>query len=80
MQYSKRRGLLIEGSVRGSVKSGHPTDTTFGNSVRSAVYASYLTDCEKLGTFLVAGDDMLIVAAKASVPRIETRIREFYDD
>lgn len=60
------------------MKSGHPTDTTLGNSVRSAVYAAYLVNNEKYGTFLVAGDDMLIITTKNQLKNIIPRIEAFY--
>lgn len=63
----------------GTVKSGHPTDTTFGNSVRSAAYAAFLTDNEKLGKFVVAGDDMLITCKPEQLSALESRMQRFYD-
>lgn len=65
--------------MTGTVKSGHPTDTTFGNSLRSATYAAYLTDNEELGKFVVAGDDMLITCDPEHFEAVRRRIERFYD-
>jgi len=53
---------MISGNVYGTVFSGHPTRTTFGNTMRVIYYALYtkhLASIEKM-RILVAGDDVLL--------------------
>lgn len=43
-----KRRLLASGTLHGTVFSGHPTRTTFGNSVRVYLYTDYIMHLAKI--------------------------------
>lgn len=60
----KRFELLFKGKLKGTVFSGHPTRTTWGNTLRVLSYAHFIKDLagipDKDIYIFAAGDDMLI--------------------
>lgn len=64
-----KRKLLASGTLNGTVFSGHPTRTTFGNSVRVYLYTDYIMHLAKIKNYKiwVCGDDMLAIIEKEDV-------------
>jgi len=60
----KRFQRLFKGKLRGTVFSGHPTRTTWGNTLRVLSYAHFIKYLAKIPDneiyIFAAGDDMLI--------------------
>jgi len=57
---------VLKSTIRGTVFSGHPTRTTFGNTLRVIFYMRYafhLSNIEKFSLF-VCGDDVLAIIEK----------------
>jgi len=84
---TKRR--LIEGTICGTTFSGHPTRTTFGNTLRVICYLYYV--CKKTGVrwdpltnlgneinFLVAGDDVFALSTLTAAQAIRKDFLSFY--
>jgi hypothetical protein len=75
MKFNGFKVPILKGVIKGTVFSGHPTRTTFGNTLRVLCYLYYI--CQKTGVkwdpfvivgndinFLVAGDDVFALSKK----------------
>ena len=68
----------MSGVIHGTVKSGHPTQTTWGNTIRISGLVevmkkrSHIPDHEF--EYLVSGDDTLVITSKWNVSRYEKEI------
>jgi hypothetical protein len=73
-----KRIKICSGTLHGTVYSGHPTRTTFGNSVRVYLYTDYIMHRAGIKDYKiwVCGDDMLMVMERADV---EAFTREFWN-
>jgi len=56
----------MEGILHGTVYSGHPTRTTFGNSLRVFLYTDFIMKRAGITKYRiwVCGDDMLMLMEK----------------
>jgi len=60
--------IELSGEVRGTVYSGHPTRTTWGNTLRVLSYIEYIMkDCKLPYTAFVSGDDATMIIEKQSL-------------
>jgi len=73
-----KRVKIMQGVLRGTVFSGHPTRTTFGNSVRVYTYTDFIAYLAKLSKYKiwVMGDDMLMIMERDELPQF---VREFWN-
>lgn len=61
------------------MKSGHPLDTTLGNTVRSLLYARLIEKLARVETqACAAGDDLVIFCRKGDGGTLLKAAREFY--
>lgn len=68
---------VLKARISGTVFSGHPTRTTFGNTLRVIFYlkyAYYLSDIKNYSLF-VCGDDVLSITEQYNKEKFE---RNFY--
>jgi len=80
----KRAGVftrLIDGRIRGTTFSGHPTRTTLGNSLRVYLYARFVAARAqvKVGV-IVAGDDVLCFVPRTGLERFRLSFWAVYID
>jgi hypothetical protein len=61
LQLEKKRRKFVEARLHGTVFSGHPTRTTFGNSMRMYYYTKYMMYSGNIKNYkiFVCGDDCL---------------------
>lgn len=64
-----KRIKIMEGELHGTVFSGHPTRTTFGNSLRVYLYTDYICRKANISKYKiwVCGDDMLMIIERDEV-------------
>jgi len=67
VKVGKRKVAFLKGTLHGTVFSGHPTRTTFGNSLRVILYKRYIMHKAGITDYLlyVVGDDCLLVFDRA---------------
>jgi len=72
---------VVNGKIRGTTFSGHPTRTTLGNSLRVYLYARFVAHRAgvKIGT-IVAGDDVLCFISRNDLPRFRKCFWDVYID
>jgi len=66
LRHDGKRRKVISGAYYGTVFSGHPTRTTFGNSLRVYLYTDYIMKISNITKYKiwVCGDDMLAIIEK----------------
>lgn len=78
----KKRNVQINGELYGTVFSGHPTRTTFGNTLRVVVYNKfvlYKAGCPERNYKLhVNGDDTLLMFSKLYKQLIIDSFNKYY--
>ena len=64
----KNKNTMMKGKFKGTVYSGHPTRTTFGNTIRLIALIKFLKHKIRLKKtdfdYLVSGDDTLFIVSK----------------
>jgi hypothetical protein len=62
----QKRFKFLRGFIRGTVFSGHPLRTTFGNSMRVYYYVKYICSLARMSNYkiFVCGDDTLLLMQK----------------
>ncbi len=75
-----KRRKILSGVLHGTVYSGHPTRTTFGNSVRVYLYTDYIMYLAGITKFKiwVCGDDMLTIIERKDVAAFNTAFWRVY--
>jgi len=80
----KRAGVfirLINGVIKGTTFSGHPTRTTLGNSLRVYLYARFVAARAGVPVgVIVAGDDVLCFVSRKQLPRFRNIFWACYID
>jgi len=73
MRIRKKRVKYISGVLNGTVYSGHPLRTTFGNSMRMYYYNKYMFHLAKVtvGTIFVCGDDSLVLLQRQDIAKVQ---------
>lgn len=64
---NKKRVKLISATIHGTVSSGHPTRTTFGNTLRVIHYYKFILNEANIKHYrmYVGGDDFFIMLPKS---------------
>lgn len=77
-----KRVKQMSGKLHGTVFSGHPTRTTFGNSVRVYLYTDYIMHLANITKYdiWVCGDDMLLLIEERDVERFNTAFWDVYTE
>jgi len=71
---------MCQGELHGTVYSGHPTRTTFGNSVRVYLYTDYIMKRAGITEYKiwVCGDDMLMIMESDDVAAFNKSFWDVY--
>lgn len=80
MKHNKKKHRLLSGYLNGTVFSGHPTRTTFGNSLRVYLYTDYVMHLSNITKrkIWVCGDDMLCIINKNDLPEFHDHFWDVY--
>lgn len=72
----------MRGIVQGTVFSGHPLRTTFGNSMRVYYYTKYILHLSSIKKYkiYVCGDDTLLLLEKKDVNRFQVKFWKIYSN
>lgn len=73
---------MFKGKLRGTVFSGHPTRTTWGNTLRVLSYAHFIKFLAKVPDqdicIFAAGDDMLIFMEEKHIESFYAQYKRVY--
>lgn len=80
VKYGKHRRKLFKATINGTVTSGHPTRTTFGNTLRVSLYYQYLFDREGVTNYsmFVGGDDFFAIVNDKDLPSIRRGVAKLF--
>jgi hypothetical protein len=70
--YPGTRNILARGKVNGTVFTGHPTRTTFGNTLRIGLFLKYALRTLPANDWraLIGGDDVLLIIKKGTGQKV----------
>lgn len=80
--YPYTRSLMFRGKITGTTFTGHPTRTTFGNSLRVALYVKFAlrTIPKNLWRVFISGDDILVAVNKEHASLVRRLMEKVYLD
>jgi len=80
VKIGKQRRKLFRATLNGTVTSGHPTRTTFGNTMRVSLYWMYLFSEQMVRNYsmFVGGDDFFAIVNTRDLEKIRAGVKSLF--